>query len=78
MPKEFLIESVMDRIAASKVYKGKDYYPGCELDYLLRSQEKNIMHPDTRDELFRILTMLRDIGEKRTFHWIKTEYLRKE
>jgi len=76
MPKEFLIESVMDRIAASKVYKGAEYYSGCELDYLLRSQEKSIMHPDTKDELVRILTMLRDYGEKETFHWIKHVYLR--
>ena len=78
MPREYLIESVMDRIAACKKYKKQSYYPGCELDYLLRSQESRLMHPETKDELVRILTMLRDHGEKATFAWIRNTYLRQK
>lgn len=78
MPREYLIESVMDRIAACKIYKKQSYYPGCELDYLLRSQESRLMHPETKDELVRILTMLRDHGEKATFAWIRNTYLRQK
>ena len=76
MPKRYVAESVMDRIAASKVYRGKDYYVGCELDYLERSQESNVMHPETREALREILTRLRDHGEKETFRWLKKEYLK--
>jgi len=78
MPREYLIESVMDRIAACKIYKKQSYYPGCELDYLLRSQESRLMHPETKDEFVRILTMLRDHGEKATFAWIRNTYLRQK
>lgn len=78
MPREYLIESVMDRIAACKIYKKQSYYPGCELDYLLRSQESRLMHPETKDELVRILSMLRDHGEKATFAWIRNTYLRQK
>lgn len=71
MPLPYLVESVMDRIAASKVYKGENYYPGCELDYLETSAEADLMHPETRKELEEILTMLRDRGEKETFLYLK-------
>jgi hypothetical protein len=76
MPKRYVVESVMDRIAASKVYRGKDYYVGCELDYLESSKESRIMHPDTLRDLREILTRLRDYGEKETFRWIKKVYLK--
>jgi hypothetical protein len=76
MPKRYVVESVMDRIAASKVYRGKGYYVGCELDYLESSKESRIMHPDTLRDLREILTRLRDYGEKETFRWIKKVYLK--
>jgi len=73
MPFEYLVESVMDRIAASRVYKGKNYYPGVELDYLSYSKEAELMHPETLAELTRILTMLKEKGEKETFLCLKQE-----
>lgn len=76
MPKNYLVESVMDRIAASKVYKGKDYYPGCELDYLEKSNEAKMMHPESLQALRDILTMLRDKGMDETFRYLKYEYLK--
>lgn len=71
MPFEFIVESVMDRIAASKIYKGINYYPGCELDYLEMSAEARLMHPETVTQLREILTMLRDRGEDETFRYLK-------
>ena len=64
MPLRYVIESVMDRIAASRVYKGADYYPGHELDYLQNSLEAKTMHPDTLALLTELLTVLRDGGEE--------------
>lgn len=76
MPKKYLVESVMDRIAASKVYLGEKYYVGCELDYLEKSNEARMMHPATREALRQILTMLRDEGMDQTFRYLKHEYLK--
>lgn len=76
MPRRYLVEMVMDRRAACKTYQGKDYKPGAELEYLMKSREKNIIHPETRRELEYILTMLRDCGEEITFAYIRRSVLK--
>ena len=62
---------IMDRIAASKVYKGADYTDGAPLEYFTASGEGSLMHPTTRHQLEVILTMLRDQGEAATFRFIR-------
>ena len=76
MPRKYLVEMVMDRRAACKVYQGENYTPGAELEYLERSREKDLMHPETVKQLRYLLTMLRDKGEKRTFRYIKKHVLK--
>ena len=76
MPRKYLAEMVMDRRAACMVYQGKNYHPGSELEYLMKSIERERMHPKTRQELEYILTMLRDQGEKETFRYLKEEVLK--
>ena len=76
MPRKYLVEMVMDRRAACKVYQGKNYAPGAELEYLERSREKDLMHPETVRQLRYLLTMLRDEGEKKTFRHIKKYVLK--
>ena len=74
MPRRFFAEMIMDRIAACKIYHGKNYRDGDALEYLERSLEANessSMHPDTKRDLVLILTMLRDRGEKETFRYIR-------
>lgn len=75
MPRRYLAEMVMDRIAACKVYQGKDYTDGSALAYLLKGRERIRMHRQTQQELEYILTMLRDRGEKDTFRYIREEVL---
>ena len=41
-----------------------------------QSIEKELLHPQTRQELIYILTMLRDEGEKATFKYLKTHVLK--
>lgn len=36
MPRRYLAESVCDRIAASKIYKGKKYTRNCPIDYFYK------------------------------------------
>ena len=76
MPRKYLVEMVMDRRAACKVYQGENYAPGAELEYLERSREKALMHPETVQQLRYLLTMLRDEGEKKTFRYIKNHVLK--
>ena len=65
MPRKYLVEMIMDRIAACKTYQGKDYTSASALAYFDRSREKSLMNPQIRQELAYILTMLRDEGEER-------------
>ena len=76
IPRKYLVEMVMDRRAACIVYEGENYGPGSALNYLLKSREKELMHPDTRRQLEYILTMLRDAGEKETFRYLRREVLK--
>ena len=76
MPRKYLVEMVMDRRAACIVYEGKDYDRASALNYLLKSREKDLMHPQTRRQLEYILTMLRDEGEEGTFRYIREQVLK--
>lgn len=76
MPTKYMVESVLDRIAACKVYRGKDYQDGDPLEYLLRVPERLHMHPDTLRELVFLLTMLRDRGEKVMYRFIRRSVLK--
>ena len=76
MPTEFLVEMTMDRIAACKVYKGAAYTDADALNYLNLSIDSCLMHPQTREKLRFLLTMLRDRGEKETFRFIRNVVLK--
>lgn len=76
MPRKYLVEMVMDRRAACMTYQGKDYTDGSAWVYFDKSKEKNLMHPQLRQELAFLLEMLRDRGEKETFSYIRREVLK--
>ena len=76
MPRKYLAEMVMDRIAACRTYQGKNYTDGSALEYLEKSREQHLMHPETKKQLAYILTMLKDKGEKETFRYIKKDVLK--
>ncbi|MBP8969719.1 MAG: catalase [Lachnospiraceae bacterium] len=73
MPDRYLAEMVMDRIAASKVYKGKEYKDSDSLDYFLSGIEAVPMHPNTRKKLYRYLKILAKYGEEKTCKLIRYE-----
>lgn len=79
MPRKYLVEMCMDRIAACKIYHGMDYQDGDALEYLMRSLEirdLSMMHPETKKQLIFLLTMLRDNGEEETFRFIRDVVLK--
>lgn len=75
MPRRHLAEMLCDRIAASKIYKGKAYTDAAPLEYLLGGKMRDSMHPQTRELLERFLTQLRDEGEDAMFaslrRWVR-------
>lgn len=78
MPRRYLAEMVADRVAACKVYEKERYTTASPLAYLNRSREKNLIHPQTLQELSYLLTMLQKTGEKETFGYIRKHILKGE
>lgn len=71
MPIRYLVEMVMDRIAASKVYRGNDYTDSAAWEYYARGRDYLVMHEETKVMLEKLLLMLRDEGEEKTFAYIR-------
>lgn len=80
MPPRYLAEMVCDRIAASKVYQGDAYTDSASLDYLNRecNSKAFLMHPETKAELERILTIVAQQGEDAAFSYMRHELLGKK
>lgn len=76
MPRRYVVEMLMDRIAACKVYNGVKYTDKSPLEYYNLGKEKAPMHPKTRELLEKLLNMLAKEGEDITFGYIKKELLR--
>ena len=71
MPVRYVKEMFCDRVAASKIYQGKNYTDSSALDYYLRGRARDKMHPATADQLEEWLIMLKEKGEKETFRHIR-------
>lgn len=76
MPDRYIAEMLMDRIAASKVYEGKNYTDHSPLDYYYKGTHRAIMHEKTRQKLLYYLELLANEGEKETFCKIRQELVR--
>ena len=76
MPDRYFAEMIMDRIAASKVYKGKAYTDAAPLEYLLFRPDNKAIHPQTAAQLEQVLRMLAEKGEKETFLYVKNHYVK--
>ena len=75
MPRKYLAEQIMDRRAACKVYQGNAYTDSSAYEYFMASRERQLMHPENRQELEFLLSMLAQKGERRTFSYIKNHVL---
>lgn len=71
MPIPYLTEMFCDRVAACKIYRGKDYTDAAALEYFLRGNARAKMHERTADQLEEWLRMLAEKGEKETFTYIR-------
>ncbi len=71
MPYRYVAEMFCDRVAASKIYQGKNYTDRHPLEYFMRAKKTRQIHKETSDELEFLLTMLSEKGEKETFKFLK-------
>ena len=78
MPLKYVVEMFCDRVAASKIYQGKNYTDAHPIEYFLRGKPNRVIHPDTSCLLERLLLMLKDEGEEKTFAYIRELLKKKE
>ena len=71
MPVKYVKEMFCDRVAASKIYKGKDYTDSAPLEYFMKAKHRRMIHPDTSRLLEKLLRMLIVKGEDYTFKYIR-------
>ena len=78
MPYRYVAEMFCDRVAASKIYRGKEYKDSDPLNYFVGRHAKSIMNPETAGDLEELLSMLAEKGEKQTFKYLKQEIKRRK
>ena len=77
MPTRYIAEMFCDRVAACKIYKGKDYTDSSALEYFLRGNARAKMHETTADTLEAWLKILSEQGEKAAFSTVRAEVKKK-
>ena len=76
MPGRYVVEMLMDRIAASKIYRKQDYTDQDPIAYYLRGNTRKMMHPETADLLEKLLNMLAEKGEEETFAYVRRHLIK--
>ncbi|MBQ7986134.1 MAG: catalase [Clostridia bacterium] len=76
MPIRYVKEMFCDRVAASKIYQGENYRDSHPYEYFDMGRANRLIHEETSDILEKLLLMLRDEGEEKTFSYIRnlTDY----
>ncbi len=75
MPRRYVAEMLMDRIAASKTYMKENYTDVEPLRYFYRGKAGQLMHPETARELEYMLRLLAKKGEAECFDFVRGYYL---
>ncbi len=78
MPIRYVLEMFCDRVAASKNYLGENYTNAEPYEYFQNSKSHYILHPKTEELLEKMLRMLKEEGEEKTFDWIREEIWKPE
>lgn len=77
MPPKYVAEMFCDRLAASKIYRGKEYTNSDPWNFFQRSKAHAILNPQTADLLERMMVMLKEEGEAAAFYYIRHDVLGK-
>ena len=71
MPVKYVKEMFCDRVAASKIYNGRNYTDSDPLAYFMKAKARRMIHPDTSRLLEKLLRMLEKDGEEKTFAYVR-------
>lgn len=71
MPLRYVKEMFCDRVAASKIYGGDKYNDSYALNYFLNAKQRRKIHPETSALIEKLLRMLAEEGEDKTFAYIR-------
>jgi hypothetical protein len=71
MPLNYVVEMFCDRVAAGKIYQGKNYTNDNPLNYFIKGKPTRSIHEETSVFLEKLLVMLVEEGEDKTFAYIK-------
>ena len=72
MPAKYFGEMICDRVAASRIYLGKNYTNRSALEYFERRTDVGYMHPETAEKLRYFLTLIAEKGERAAFAELKS------
>ena len=75
MPIRYILEMIMDRIAASKVYSRESYTQRNPLNYYLWGRKDAPLHPKTRATMDLLLQLLAERGEREMIRFIRKEIM---
>lgn len=76
MPKEYVVEMVCDRIAASMNYQKEKYTDASALEYFLNGKDSVFMHPNTYKLTKHLLTYLKKNGLDKTILYMRKYVLK--
>ena len=71
MPMRYVAEMFCDRVAASRVYLRENYTDASPYNYLMKGLPDLMMHPDTFNELEKMLLTLKDEGEEAAIRYVR-------
>lgn len=74
MPQNYILEAVLDRIAACKVYQKEAYTDASAYDYFMNTHARFVMHPATAKKTAELLNYLKNHGEKAALKYYKELY----
>ncbi len=71
MPLKYVKEMFCDRVAASKIYQGKNYTEHHPIEYFMKEKPFRVIHSETSDLIESWLRSLSEKGEEETFKIIR-------
>ncbi|MBR2553129.1 MAG: catalase [Erysipelotrichaceae bacterium] len=74
MPENYFLESLLDRMAASKNYSGADYTDWSTYEFFQKSEERHLMNPEDSERTSEMLKYLGENGEEKTLQMIAELY----
>ena len=78
MPLKYVVEMFIDRVAASKNYQKEKYRDDSPWEYYAQGRGPYMIHKDTQKLLEKLLRMLAEEGEDKTFSYIKNVLLKQK